>query len=459
MSSSSSRSAKVENSFLLRYLDTIKDLPNDTRRQLCVLRVMDLKLKQKMWHASALSKEIYQLSSASAVDPSPPAQEVYTPIDQDSRPSDNVGDYTNDDECLSSDASLLISDNSLSLPPCPVDPDSERKIKELRDKARNDLLEARVISQEKVRLVESICKTLQIARESLDKIMIKFHNFLHDGAMDNCYSNYFMNAAAVNGEDEDDRVNLNDDDDIDDADSDDSTPSVSATPNILVSPSPGLLKRSVNSLQSGLSRQTPIANKRNKLSDVGTLCTANDDADDDDDDEFESDMSSTSNEVSGDDDSSDGDNVDNEENYSGHSTFTKAEIHKTKPHSHNTRYRSASSTPSLTSLDSQQTKAARNTKPQSHPSNKSHLSSIAKKAVAVATADESAAASADDTKETYCICGKPSEGDMICCDDPECEIQWYHFECVGIKEPPKGIWICDKCKEKKKKQPQVDKKA
>jgi tRNA A-37 threonylcarbamoyl transferase component Bud32 len=50
--------------------------------------------------------------------------------------------------------------------------------------------------------------------------------------------------------------------------------------------------------------------------------------------------------------------------------------------------------------------------------------------------------------EKYCFCGGPESGRMVACDNEECEKQWFHFDCVGLKEsPPKGIkWFCDECK-------------
>ncbi|KAH3671419.1 hypothetical protein WICMUC_004643 [Wickerhamomyces mucosus] len=54
----------------------------------------------------------------------------------------------------------------------------------------------------------------------------------------------------------------------------------------------------------------------------------------------------------------------------------------------------------------------------------------------------------------YCICKRPSEGDMVACDNPKCKMEWFHYECVGLKRPPRGEWFCPKCikkLEKKKK--------
>ena len=45
----------------------------------------------------------------------------------------------------------------------------------------------------------------------------------------------------------------------------------------------------------------------------------------------------------------------------------------------------------------------------------------------------------------YCTCGRPSFGDMVGCDNPDCAIEWFHFECVGITTSPTGEWLCHVC--------------
>lgn len=31
----------------------------------------------------------------------------------------------------------------------------------------------------------------------------------------------------------------------------------------------------------------------------------------------------------------------------------------------------------------------------------------------------------------------------------QCPFEWFHYHCVGIKEPPKGKWFCPHCTEAK----------
>lgn len=50
----------------------------------------------------------------------------------------------------------------------------------------------------------------------------------------------------------------------------------------------------------------------------------------------------------------------------------------------------------------------------------------------------------DDTK--YCFCQSVSYGDMVACDNDDCEYQWFHWGCVGIQSEPMGDWLCPACR-------------
>eukprot|EP01091_Cochliopodium_minus_P017268 TRINITY_DN670_c1_g1_i1.p1 TRINITY_DN670_c1_g1~~TRINITY_DN670_c1_g1_i1.p1 ORF type:complete len:200 (+),score=64.38 TRINITY_DN670_c1_g1_i1:35-634(+) len=49
-------------------------------------------------------------------------------------------------------------------------------------------------------------------------------------------------------------------------------------------------------------------------------------------------------------------------------------------------------------------------------------------------------------EESYCICNKPSFGEMIGCDNKDCKKEWFHFGCVGLSEIPSGLWYCPNCR-------------
>jgi len=51
----------------------------------------------------------------------------------------------------------------------------------------------------------------------------------------------------------------------------------------------------------------------------------------------------------------------------------------------------------------------------------------------------------DPNEPTYCICQEVSWGEMIGCDNNDCPIEWFHFECMGLTTKPKGKWYCPKC--------------
>ncbi|XP_064405923.1 inhibitor of growth protein 3-like [Halichondria panicea] len=57
----------------------------------------------------------------------------------------------------------------------------------------------------------------------------------------------------------------------------------------------------------------------------------------------------------------------------------------------------------------------------------------------------------DPNEPRYCLCNQVSYGEMVGCDNPECSIEWFHYGCVGITEPPKGKWYCPQCSSIKKK--------
>ncbi|CAJ0581444.1 unnamed protein product, partial [Mesorhabditis spiculigera] len=51
----------------------------------------------------------------------------------------------------------------------------------------------------------------------------------------------------------------------------------------------------------------------------------------------------------------------------------------------------------------------------------------------------------EDEESIWCVCKKPSDGDMIYCENEDCRIQWFHFECVGLSQAPIGHWFCPEC--------------
>jgi hypothetical protein len=54
----------------------------------------------------------------------------------------------------------------------------------------------------------------------------------------------------------------------------------------------------------------------------------------------------------------------------------------------------------------------------------------------------------DPAEPRYCLCNRVSFGEMVCCDNPSCPTEWFHFVCVGVTETPKGKWYCQQCRKK-----------
>lgn len=54
----------------------------------------------------------------------------------------------------------------------------------------------------------------------------------------------------------------------------------------------------------------------------------------------------------------------------------------------------------------------------------------------------------------YCYCRRAYDDQqgMIGCDGASCQIEWFHFECVGILVPPRGSWYCPECQKEQHQQ-------
>ncbi|KAJ7093075.1 hypothetical protein C8R44DRAFT_890852 [Mycena epipterygia] len=58
---------------------------------------------------------------------------------------------------------------------------------------------------------------------------------------------------------------------------------------------------------------------------------------------------------------------------------------------------------------------------------------------------------ADPNESRYCYCDQVSFGEMIGCDDPRCEREWFHLTCTNLAAAPEGRkkWYCDDCTTRK----------
>ncbi|XP_025191703.1 inhibitor of growth protein 3-like [Melanaphis sacchari] len=81
--------------------------------------------------------------------------------------------------------------------------------------------------------------------------------------------------------------------------------------------------------------------------------------------------------------------------------------------------------------------------------NKKHRKKIVSKEISIIDEDEPI----DPNEPKYCLCNQIAYGTMVACDNKKCLHEWFHYECVGITNPPHGKWYCPKCiiKMKRKK--------
>ncbi|RAQ45278.1 hypothetical protein AFGD_010595 [Aspergillus flavus] len=56
----------------------------------------------------------------------------------------------------------------------------------------------------------------------------------------------------------------------------------------------------------------------------------------------------------------------------------------------------------------------------------------------------------DPNEPRYCLCGDVSFGTMICCENTDCDREWFHLDCVGLSEVPSRTakWYCPECRVK-----------
>ncbi|OLN92193.1 Transcriptional regulatory protein PHO23 [Colletotrichum chlorophyti] len=64
--------------------------------------------------------------------------------------------------------------------------------------------------------------------------------------------------------------------------------------------------------------------------------------------------------------------------------------------------------------------------------------------------DQGDTAPEDEEEPVYCWCACVSWGEMVACDADDCEREWFHLECVGLRVAPKGNskWYCEECIER-----------
>ncbi|KAI1274455.1 hypothetical protein F5Y07DRAFT_214397 [Xylaria sp. FL0933] len=88
---------------------------------------------------------------------------------------------------------------------------------------------------------------------------------------------------------------------------------------------------------------------------------------------------------------------------------------------------------------------------------RSHKKGASQHAIPTRVVDEDAKSGhGDDEGEVdadeplYCYCNGVSYGEMVACDADDCQREWFHLDCVGLKAaPPSNMkWYCDNCKDR-----------
>ena len=65
--------------------------------------------------------------------------------------------------------------------------------------------------------------------------------------------------------------------------------------------------------------------------------------------------------------------------------------------------------------------------------------------VAKATVEKDSTTEPGDAK-LWCLCRQESSGEMIGCDNLECEVEWFHFSCLNLSSAPEGVCFCPNCR-------------
>ena len=70
---------------------------------------------------------------------------------------------------------------------------------------------------------------------------------------------------------------------------------------------------------------------------------------------------------------------------------------------------------------------------RSKSSSKSSRTTAAAAATATTNNNSSSSSSRSSSEGGMCVCGRGFEGRMVACDRPNCFIEWFHFECIGLE--------------------------
>ena len=55
------------------------------------------------------------------------------------------------------------------------------------------------------------------------------------------------------------------------------------------------------------------------------------------------------------------------------------------------------------------------------------------------------------SQNIWCFCRSEESGEMIACENEQCQIIWFHTTCLRLKNIPKGKWFCPECTKGRKR--------
>ena len=76
------------------------------------------------------------------------------------------------------------------------------------------------------------------------------------------------------------------------------------------------------------------------------------------------------------------------------------------------------------------------------------LSVSSRKNTATSTPTKAHKSKGRQKKPLWCYCRQPEEkDDMVACENENCEVEWFHLNCVGLNQPPSAddVWFCPTC--------------
>ena len=106
-------------------------------------------------------------------------------------------------------------------------------------------------------------------------------------------------------------------------------------------------------------------------------------------------------------------------------------------------YKSYNKNSSPTEHHNESDSGAANRAPKTNKSNNRIKSLLSRQ---VSTENTKVVSNVNEDELRYCICSEISYGQMIGCDNSQCKIEWFHFDCVKLSTKPKGKWYCPNCR-------------